>query len=148
MEEFHASFSSSELTQTDVTRAANRVDRTTFHVVAFERELMHIQFRIASLCVAIDGPDLSGGVLYVSVCYSSQTLYSSGLSPVALTGMPMKLREQLHGLPFDRVYYFDLNLNLLHSTWCSILTSHPAHQRTTCVLRFKDFVSLGNCDEP
>ena len=142
MASFDDTFSCGELTSADVTPASNSVGRTVFNVVAAERELMHDQFRVASVCVAIHGPDSSNQQLHVAVWDTHRFLYGCLLDPCDVSSVPIDLRTRLESLPFDRVYYFEINVDLLAGSWCSILTPHPVDDRTHCVLRLKEFKLL------
>lgn len=148
MESFNDTCSCGEVTSTNVTPASNRVGQTSFNVVASKRELMHDQFQIASVCVAIDGPDLSDHRLYVAVWDAHRFLYASLLTPCDVSNVPIDLRTRLRSVSFDRLYYFDINVDLLCSSWCSIMTPHAVEIKTECVLRFKDFGLLEDRDEP
>lgn len=148
MEESHYSYTTGELSSTELTPEFNRVGRTTFYVVASERHLMHDRFRIASVCIAIDGPDLSNGRLYVSVWDDTRFLHAYLLQSCACSDLPIDLRDRLSGARFDRTYYFEINVDLITGTWCSIATSHQTDQKTNCVIRLKDFLASDGWNEP
>ncbi|WP_143544065.1 hypothetical protein [Rhodopirellula sp. MGV] len=139
MHSFHDTFSFGEVTSVDVTRIDNSVGATSFHVFTSEQELMHDQFRIANVVVAIHGPDLSGHQLHVAVWDANRFMYSSLIDPSDASVIHFDLRTRLHGFLFDRLYTFDINAELLGDSWCSIMTPHPVDGKTECVLRFKDF---------
>ncbi len=148
MDKIEGSFICGEVTSMDVTPKSNRVGQTSFSIVASKRELMHDQFQIASVCVAIHGPDLSNHRLYVAVWDFHRFLYASLLSPCDVSSVPDDLHTRLQSLPFDRLYYFDINLDLLVSSWCSIMVPHPVDGKIECILRLKDFRLLVVGDEP
>ena len=125
MESFDDTFTSGEVTSTNVTPTSNRVGQTSFNVVASKRELMHDQFQIASVCVAIQGPDLSNHQLYVTVWDAHRFLYASLLTPYDVSSVAIDLRTRLRGVAFDRLYYFEINIDLVSNSWCSIMTPHP-----------------------
>ena len=144
MDEFedHIEFSHAEVTSTEVTAATRIVGQTTFSIVASKRTLMHDQFRIASVCVGIEGPDLSDGKLHVSVWDDRSFVYSSNLGSTSFSQLPIDLRGKLEDVTVDRVYYFEINIDLIATTWCSILTPHASDQKTECILRLKNFALL------
>ena len=148
VDSFDDTFTCGEVTSTNVTPASSRVGQTSFHVLASQRELMHDQFQIASVCVAIHGPDLSDHQLCVAAWDTRRFLYASLLTPCDVSNVPIDLRTHLRSVPYDRLYYFDINIELLGSSWCSIMTPHPVDNKTDCVLRLTDFGLLKDGDEP
>ena len=148
MDSFDDTFACGEVTSTNITPKSNRVGQTSFNVIASKRELMHDQFQIASVCVAIHGPDLSEHRLYVAVWDTRRFLYGSLLVPCNASSIPIDVSNRLQNVRYDRLYYFEINLDLLGSSWCSIMTPHPVDGKTDCVLRLKEFELLEEGDEP
>ncbi len=108
---------------------------------------MHDQFQVASVSVAMHGPDLSEHRLYVEAWDTRQFLYGALLVPCSASSVPIDLSNRLQSVPYDRIYCFEMNLDLLGSSWCSIVTPHPVDGKTDCVLRLKDFALFEGGDD-
>lgn len=147
MDSFDDSFTCGEVTSTSITPTSNGVGQTSFNVIGSKRELMHDQFQLASVCVAIHGPDLSEHRLYVEVWDTRRFLYGALLVPCNASSIPIDVSNHLQNVRYDRLYNFEINVDLICSSWCSIMTSHPVDGKTNCVLRLNKFELLEEGNE-
>lgn len=133
-----------EVPDFNITRAKPKYKDFAFQVAFEQRKLMHDQFQIYNIVIAIKHQkrkrlDSEG---YTEVWDDKQFIYSCSVPQTTADSLPMSLRKKID-TESAMLFFFKMNPRYIHRSWFNYqVLRDDGSIEMNCLIRLKDFVEV------